>query len=170
MNQPISRPQTYEQWLSELKFQNEFDNIIKIAAHLSAIAKDKNRARLDIALVLMDKYEIDMRRASNSMVAKVIESDYSKITQVLFKCSISGLIKFVKKNEPNIEKHKGLREVGIRKDRNDGESRPLGFLQGHDSVDRSGEARPPLGFVRKPKPIIDEEGRSNPSLGFLGND
>jgi hypothetical protein len=160
----MSNPQTYEQWLSELKFQNEFDGIVKVANHIAKMSADKKRAQVDVALVLTEKYNVELQRAHNTMVRRTIESDYDKIAGALFKCKMSGLIKYAQQNEPNYARHTRAGEAAVHK------GPPLGFLQNQESLDEKGNVRAPLGFVKSPTPKVDEKGRVNPSLGFLAND
>lgn len=181
--QQRQKPQTYEQWLSELKFAHEFDDVIKAANAVITIARDKKQAQVDVALTIVEKYKIDMRRAFNPMVKKTIEESYDTIAEKLFsppggpKCKMSGLIKYVQKNEPNFVKHAGIDEVNVRKDDTERnargeimEKKPLGFIKGYESVDREGQPRKPLGFVN-PVPTIDKkDGKLRPPLGFLGGD
>lgn len=161
---PGFKPQTYEQWLSELKFQNEFADIIKTANHIAKIAVDKKQAQVDVALVITEKYNVDIQRAHNSMVKRTIETDYDKIAEALFKCKMPALIKYALKNEPNLARHNRAGEASTFK------GKPLGFLQGNDSVDEKGNVRAPLGFVKPPASRLDEKGQARPPLGFLAND
>ena len=158
------QPQTYEQWLSELKFQNEFADIIKTANHIAKISTNKKQAQVDVALVITEKYNVDLQRAYNSMVRRTIETDYDKIAEALFKCKMPALIKYAQQNEPNLARHNRVGEASSHK------GKPLGFLQGYDSTDEKGNVRAPLGFVKPPPAKVDEKGRANPSLGFLTND
>jgi hypothetical protein len=161
---PAFKPQTYEQWLSELKFQNEFADIIKTANHIAKISTNKKQAQVDVALVIVEKYNVDLQRAHNSMVRRTIETDYNKIAEALFKCKMSGLIKYALQNEPNLASHTRVGEVSSHK------GKPLGFLQGNNSVDEKGNVRAPLGFIKPPANIVDEKGQPRPPLGFLTND
>lgn len=169
MSSRAFQPQSYEDWLSELKFQNEFANIIKVANQISKMATDKKRAQVDVALVISDKYKVDLQRASNAMVQRVIEQDYNKIAEALFKCKIAALVKYAEQNEPHLARHTRVGETSVRKEKNE-IKKPLGFLQSEASVDEEGRIRPPLGFIKKPQAKVDEKGRTNPSLGFLSGD
>lgn len=153
------QPSSYEEWLSELKFQNDFDGIVKVANNISKLAVDKKRAQIDVSLVLADKYLSDLKRANNAMVRRVIEQDFDKISNHLFRCNIGALVKFAQKHEPDITRP-GIGDAPTAK------GPALGFVQSDSTVDEEGRVRTPLGFVKKPL-SKDDKGNIRPSLGFL---
>jgi len=165
-----AKPQTYEQWLSELKFQNEFVEIVKVANQIAKMSANKKQAQIDVALVLTEKYLTDLQRAHNAMVKRTIEEDYDKISESLFKCNMAGLVKYAQQNEPNLTQHNRVGEAATHKGPDGRAYKPLGFLQSQETVDEKGRVRAPLGFIKKPPTVVDDKGRTLPPLGFLTND
>jgi len=104
------RPQTYEQWLSEVKFSNTLEDtlsgpgIITAAQQVGRLNPNKKAARHDIALVLADKYRGEAARAGgHPMLIRTIDEKFNKISQILFKSSFESLYNYVIKNEPSFD-------------------------------------------------------------------
>jgi hypothetical protein len=152
-------PSTYEQWLSEIKFSNEIEDIIKAAKEASKYKADKNELRHDVALVLADKYRTEIKLAGGrSMLIRTIRDKFEKITQILFKSNLGGMLNYVIKNEPNFDIGATKKAQGMT---------PLGFIDAGKTVDSKGRVRTPLGYISPPGGRVNEEGDKEPGLGFL---
>jgi len=156
------QPRTYKDWLNELNFSITEDQMIKAATNAGNLAMDKNMARHDIALILAHKYKTELKRtAGNEMVARDIEDRYENVAQTLFKSKFSAMMSYVIKNEPDFDLDYKVKSSGKVR---------LGFVQASVTTDERGNARLPLGFAKKPDPRMDEEGKPERGLGFLGAD
>lgn len=153
------RPQTYEQWLSEIKFANSIEDtldgpgIITAAQQVGRLSPDKKAARHDIALVLADKYRGEAKRAGGrSMLINAINEKFDKISQILFKSNFQSLYNYVIANEPSFDPiATNLAKGGAK----------LGCMGAKCRVNEKGVAQPGLGFLG------GENSTGTGSLGFL---
>jgi len=158
----IFKPQSYNDWLNELNFSINEDQIINAATNVGKLAMDKNAARHDIALILAKKYQTEMNKNGlNGMIARDIKERYENVAQALFKSKFDSLLSYVVKNEPEFDIRTTVEQAG---------KTPLGFVKSTVTKDLKGNARRPLGFARKPDPRVDGEGKVEPGLGFLNDD
>jgi hypothetical protein len=152
------QPQSYEDWLSEIKFSNSLDaaldgpGIIPAAMQAARMNPDKKAARHDVALVLADKYRGEIQRAGGRpMLIKVIDDKFDKIGQIIFKSKFSSIYKYVLENEPNFDpKATNLAKGGAA----------LGFIKRPDRVNDNGVVEKGLGF-------LNDDNVGGGALGFL---
>jgi len=160
MSSQAFKPRNYTDWLSELMCVNKTDDILKVANTIAQM--NPKQAQNDVILVLCEKYRIDLKRAAdNAIVKRDLEKKYTEIARALFKCSIDSLLKHCQKLEPNFDLSQTYANKG---------KTPPGYIKASKTITDDGEVKIPLGFVKKPDPRTDKEGRSNPSLGFLSSD
>jgi hypothetical protein len=95
------------------------------------------------------------------MVSRAVRDRFDAVSTALFKKPILDLIEEIKVALPNFDARATVEMHG---------KKPLGFLKADVTVDKKGEERAPLGFVRKPRPRQNKAGKEEPSLGFLGDD
>jgi len=152
------RPQTYEQWLSEVKFSNTLEDgpngpgIITAARQVGRLNPDKKAARHDIALVLADKYRGEARRARGHQITiKAIDEKFNEISQILFKSSFQSLYGYVLKNEPSFDPTATNLAKGGAK---------LGCMGQQCRTNEKGVDQPGLGF-------LGDQSTGSGSLGFL---
>ena len=150
------QPQTYEQWLSEVKFSNTLEDSLSGPGIITA-AKQVGRlnpqaARHDIALALADKYRGELRRAgSHPMMMRAVNEKFDRISQVLFRSSFQSLYNYVIKNEPSFDPTATNLAKGGAK---------LGCMGQQCKPDDQGIIKPGLGF-------LGGESTGSGSLGFL---
>ena len=151
------QPQSYEEWLSEIKFSNTLNDapdgpgILTAAMQVARLNSDKKAARHDIALVLADKYQGEMLRAGGRpMLIKIIEDNFNKIAAIIFKSKFSSVYNYVLENEPNFNPKATNRAAG---------GAALGFMKRPDRINKKGAVEKGLGF-------LDDEGVGG-ALGFL---
>lgn len=97
MNRP---PSSYQGWLARLYSSNNNDQIIEAAQNLAALGPDKKKTRLDIAKILSEKYQTDLKRAvNNQMVCNSIKNKYNLLAKNLFGSNIEAMVGYVKSFE-----------------------------------------------------------------------
>lgn len=151
------QPQSYEEWLSEIKFANTLEDslggpgILTAAAQVARLNPSKDAARHDIALVLAAKYQGEMQRAGGRpMLVRIIEDKFDKISQMIFKSNFTSLYQYVIKNEPSFDpKATNLAQGGAA----------LGFVKKPGRVNEKGIVEKGLGFL--------EDNGPGGALGFL---
>jgi len=152
------RPQTYDDWLSEIKFSNTVEDIVNASAKAGKLNANKKAARHDIALVLADKYKAEMQRAhGRSMLTKTINKKFDKAANIMFKSKFSSLLDYVIKSEPSFDPKATNVSQG---------KTPLGFVNATNTLGDKGAIRTPLGFIKK-FTRISEDGSVETGLGFL---
>lgn len=146
------QPQSYEEWLSEIKFSNSLEDILTAAAQASRLNPDKKAARHDVALVLADKYRGEMQRAVGKPIAiRVIDEKFDKIAGMIFKSKFLSVYNYVVENEPSFDpKATDLANGGA----------VLGYIKPQPRLNDKGIAEPGLGF-------LDDDSVGGSSLGFL---
>lgn len=155
----IFKPKSYNDWLNELNFSINEQQMINAATNAGKLSLDKNAARHDIALILAWKYRAEMKKnGKNGMVARDIQERYENVAQALFKSKFDSLLAYVVKNEPEFDVRSTVEQAG---------KSTLGFVKTSVTKDQKGNDRLPLGFTRKPDTRLDAEGRPEPGLGFL---
>lgn len=156
------QPTTYQEWINELNCATKPAEMMHAARQAYALSPNKKQAYNNIAVVLAEMYRRDMTRATDQpMVIRAIREKYDEVSSTLLKKPMQEILDAVKAALPNFDARATIEANGTR---------PLGFLKADSTVDDKGEERAPLGFVRKPRPRTGRDGKSESSLGFLGDD
>lgn len=93
-------PTSYNGWLSRLYSSNNNDQIIEAAQNLAALSSDKKKTRLDIAKVLTEKYQMDLKRSpDNAIVEKSVKNKYNILAKNLFGSNVEAMVSYVKSLE-----------------------------------------------------------------------